>query len=227
MTLHPPLNVLRLGRLDWSACYRRQLELHTARRMDEIPDTLILVEHEHVVTLGRSGDSSNLIVDREHLAGLGVGWQEIERGGDITYHGPGQLVAYPVVNLRERGMSVRELVNGLEETIIRTLREWGISGGRIKELTGVWVGDVKLAAIGVAIRGGVSYHGLALNVTTDLSYYDLIIPCGITGKGIGSIQSETGQQPTVEEVGNALEREFREVFGYRSPDGEYQADIWE
>jgi lipoate-protein ligase B len=225
--MHPPLNVLRLGRLDWPACYRRQLELHTARRMDEIPDTLILVEHEHVVTLGRSGDSSNLIVDREHLATLGVGWQEIERGGDITYHGPGQLVAYPVVNLRERGMSVRELVHGLEETIIRTLHEWGIKGGRIRELTGVWVGDVKLAAIGVAIRGGVSYHGLALNVTTDLSYYDLIIPCGITGKAIGSIASETGQQPGIEEVGNALEREFREVFGYRSPEGDYQADLWE
>ena len=210
MSVHPPLNVLRLGRLDWQACYRRQLELHTARRMDEIPDTLILVEHEPVITLGRSGDADNLIVDRARLSELGVDWQEIERGGDITYHGPGQLVAYPVVNLRARGLSVRELVNGLEESIIRTLHEWDIQAERITGLTGVWVGDVKLAAIGVAIRGGVSYHGLALNVATDLSYYDLIIPCGITGTGIGSIASLTGQ-----------------VFGYKSPDGEYQADIWE
>ncbi|MCB1188106.1 lipoyl(octanoyl) transferase LipB [bacterium] len=227
MADHLPLDVLRLGRLGWPQCYSRQLELHTARRMDEIPDTLVLVEHDPVITLGRSGDTANLIVDREHLAELGVGWQEIERGGDITYHGPGQLVGYPVVNLRARGMSVRELMHGLEEAIIRTLHEWGIDSERIPGLTGVWVGEVKLAALGVAVRGGVSYHGLALNVTTDLSFYDLIIPCGINGKQVGSIESVSGQSPTLDEVGNALEREFREVFGYRSPEGDYQADLWE
>ncbi|MCB1222079.1 lipoyl(octanoyl) transferase LipB, partial [bacterium] len=122
---------------------------------------------------------------------------------------------------------VRELMHGLEEAIIRTLHEWGIDSERIPGLTGVWVGEVKLAALGVAVRGGVSYHGLALNVTTDLSFYDLIIPCGITGKQVGSIESISGQSPTLDEVGNALEREFREVFGYRSPEGDYQADLWE
>ncbi len=227
MPEHPPLRVLRLGHLDWPSCYQRQLELHTARRLGEIPDTLVLVEHEPVITLGRSGDEANLIVDRERLAELGVGWQEIERGGDITYHGPGQLVGYPILSLRERGLSVRELMHGLEETLIRTLREWEIQADRIPGLTGVWVADVKLAALGVAVRGGVSYHGLALNVATDLSFYDLIIPCGITGKQVGSIESVNGEAPSLDEVGQVLEREFREVFHYRGPEGDYQADLWE
>src|SRR5690606_32282021 len=176
---------------------------------------------------GRSGDSANLIVDRERLAELGVGWQEIERGGDITYHGPGQLVGYPVINLRVHGFSVRDLMHGLEEVLIRTLHEWDIHASRIEGLTGVWAGDVKLAALGIAVRGGVSYHGLALNVTTDLSFYDLIIPCGITGKQVGSIESISGNSPTLDEVGNVLEREFREYFHYRGPDGDYQADLWD
>lgn len=221
------LAVKQMGRMRWQDCYRRQLELHTARRMNEIPDTLVLVEHEHVITLGRSGDTANLIVDRDRLRELGVDWHEIERGGDITYHGPGQLVGYPILNLREMGISVRELMHNLEECIIRTLRHWGIESDRIPGLTGVWVGGTKLAALGVAVRGGVSYHGLALNVTTDLEFYDLIIPCGIKGKTVGSIESVTRESPTLDEVGRRLEHEFRDVFHYRGPDGDYQADLWE
>jgi lipoate-protein ligase B len=149
------------GRERYALTWTRQLELHSQRRQGAIPDTLVLVEHEPVITLGRQGELANLLLSEERLAALGIDFHRVERGGDITYHGPGQLVGYPIWHLRERGLSVRELMRGLEEALIRTLAHYGVAGGRIEGLTGVWVDGAKVAALGVAVQGGVSYHGFA------------------------------------------------------------------
>jgi lipoate-protein ligase B len=209
-----PLVVEWRGRERYSATWARQLELHAQRRAGSVPDTLVLVEHEPVVTLGKQGDSANLVVSEAALAARGVDLHRVERGGDITYHGPGQLVGYPIISLSERGLSVRDLMRGLEECLIRTVAEYGISAGRIPGLTGVWQGEQKVAALGVAVKGGVSFHGFALNVCTDLSYFQLIVPCGITGKQVASISTLCGRSVSVDEVRPLAERHFRDVFGY-------------
>lgn len=214
----PPLAVEWRGRERYAATWARQLELHELRRRSACPDTLVLVEHEPVVTLGRQGDAGNLVVSEAMLAARGVELYRVERGGDITYHGPGQLVGYPILSLGERGLSVRELMRSLEECLIRTVAEYGISAGRIAGLTGVWQGEQKVAALGVAVRGGVSFHGFALNVSTDLSYFQLIVPCGITGKQVASIATLCGRSVSVDEVRPLAERHFRAVFGYASAD---------
>jgi lipoate-protein ligase B len=210
----PSLNVEWRGRERYSATWARQLELHALRRSGQAPDTLILVEHEPVVTLGKQGDAGNLIVSESALAARGVDLHRVERGGDITFHGPGQLVGYPIISLAERGLSVRDFMRNLEECLIRTVAEYGISAGRIEGLTGVWCGEQKVAALGVAVKGAVSFHGFALNVATDLSYFQLIVPCGITGKQVASITTLSGRAVTLDEVRPLAERHFREVFGY-------------
>jgi len=213
-TAPTPLAVEWRGRERYAATWARQLELHEQRRAGAAPDTLILVEHEPVVTLGKQGDQANLVVSESALAARGVDLHRVERGGDITYHGPGQLVGYPIISLTERGLSVRDLMRGLEECLIRTVAEYGITAGRIPGLTGVWCGERKVAALGVAVKSGVSFHGFALNVCTDLSYFQLIVPCGITGKQVASITTLCGRPVAIDEVRPRAERHFREVFGY-------------
>lgn len=202
------------GRERYDLTWRRQLELHEARRAGTCGDTLVLVEHEPVITLGKQGDSANLLLSRELLAAKGIGYHHVERGGDITYHGPGQLVGYPILGLRERGLSVRELMRGLEESIIRTLAGYNVSAGREEGLTGVWVDGEKIAALGVAVKGGVSYHGFAFNIDPNLDHFQLIVPCGISGKPVTSLARLLGKAVTVDEVRPAAETHFREVFGY-------------
>jgi len=188
------------GRERFADTWARQLELHTQRAAGAIPDTLVLVEHEHVITLGRQGEQGNLVAPAALLAQQGVDLHRIERGWDITYHGPGQLVGYPITSLRERGLSVHQYVGALEQALISVAARFGIEAQRAAGLNGVWVGENKLAALGVAIRRGVSYHGFALNVSTDLARFNLIVPCGIVGRGVTSLSELLGRQVSLEEV---------------------------
>ena len=194
------------GRERFQVTWDRQLELHQLRREGKIGDRLVLVEHEPVITLGKRGDSANLVVSKAELMHRGVDFHAIERGGDITYHGPGQLVCYLVVDLRQRELSVRGFISLIEQSVIKTLGHYSIEAKTIPRLTGVWVGQTKLAAIGIAIKGGVSFHGLALNITTDLAYYDMIVPCGIKAKQVGSISSLLGKTVDYSEVRQLLEQ---------------------
>lgn len=201
------------GRERYSDTWARQLELHRERIAGRAPDTLILVEHEPVITLGRQGEESNLLVSEAELDARGIDLHRIERGGDITYHGPGQLVGYPIISLRERGLSVRAFVSGIEEALIQTAAHFGIAAARSPGFPGVWVDNYKLAAIGVAIRGGVSYHGFALNVSTDLTHFELIVPCGLEGKGVTSLSVLLKKTVTPVEVIPIVDAKFEAVFG--------------
>lgn len=201
------------GRERYALTWERQLELHTLRRAGQIPDTLVLVEHEPVITLGRHGDAANLLLREDALASRSVDLHRVERGGDITYHGPGQLVGYPILDLRQRGLSVRDLMRGLEEALIRSVAHWGITAGRIAGLTGVWHAQGKLAALGVAVQGGVSFHGFALNVDPDLSHFQFIVPCGIVGKPVTSMAQVLRQPLKLDEVLPVCVQELQQVFG--------------
>lgn len=178
----------------------------------EIPDTLILLEHPHVYTLGRSGHAENILADESALAATSAAVRWVDRGGDVTYHGPGQLVGYPIVHLERLGRDTHQHVWRIEETLIRTLADFGVSGQRDPAYPGVWVGEAKIAAIGVRVAKWVSSHGFALNVSTDLSYFDNIIPCGIQGRGVTSLSQLLGRTVGRREVEEYLLDHFSEVF---------------
>lgn len=178
---------------------------------------LILVEHDPpVITLGKAAKSANVLVDESVLARQGIELHKITRGGDVTYHGPGQIVGYPIVNLRALDSDVRAYVARLEETLIRLLGRFGIDAFRRKGLTGVWVGDSprKIAAIGVAVSRWVTYHGFALNVDPDLAHFDLIVPCGIADAAVTSMAHVLGRAITTAEIKPVLIECFQEVFGF-------------
>jgi lipoyl(octanoyl) transferase len=183
------------------------------------PDRLIFVEHNHVYTLGKSGSEQNLLLDYIQLQARDATFYRIDRGGDITYHGPGQLVGYPIFDLEGMGIGLREYIQLIEEAIIRCISLFGIEGGRLKGATGVWIDPDnsrarKICAIGVRASRFVTMHGFALNVSTDLSYFSHINPCGFTDKGVTSIEKETGKQVDMDYVKNDLRNIMREVFGY-------------
>jgi lipoyl(octanoyl) transferase len=204
--------------------YGEALDLQRAladdRKADRIDDTLLLVEHPHVLTLGVRGDGgrSHILVSPEDLQSRGVQLFETGRGGDITYHGPGQLVVYPIISLKPDRCDVHRYVRDLESVIIRTCADYGLPTGRITGLTGVWVGpeknDVarKVAAIGVRISRWVTSHGFALNVSTDLDFFRLIVPCGISDRGVTSIARELGHAPDLMAVGDRVAHHFAHVF---------------
>ncbi|MGD0500422.1 MAG: lipoyl(octanoyl) transferase LipB [Bryobacteraceae bacterium] len=199
-----------LGRVDYGEAIELQRELVEARKQGTIPDQLALLEHPHVITLGRNGRMENLLASGEALDRAGIAFYPIDRGGDVTYHGPGQLVGYPIMDLREWKRDVGAYVRGVEQTIIDTLADYGISAGRIPKLTGVWVDGRKIAAIGVHISRWVTSHGFALNVTTDLSYFQYIVPCGLT-KPVTSI-AQLGVRASLAEVSGTLAAHFGRVF---------------
>ena len=182
-----PLEIIDLGTCPYGKAWDIQKELHAKRVAGEIPDTLILVEHPHVYTLGKNANAQHLIATQDYLKSKGIEIYNVDRGGDITYHGPGQLVGYPIFNLKHHKESVSWYVHTVEQILINLLALYGISAKRIEKLTGVWVGDRKIAAIGMRVSKWVTMHGFALNVSTDLSLYDGIIPCGIVSKGITRI----------------------------------------
>ena len=181
-------------------------------RSGEAPEQLLLLEHPHVFTLGRGADSSNILADPLQLQTNLVEVHETGRGGDVTYHGPGQLVGYPIINLKPDRCDVHRYVRDLEEALIRTISEFGVTGTRIKGLTGVWVGNDKIAAIGVRIARWITSHGFALNVNTDLSYFNMIVPCGITDKGVTSLSRLLGSQIPMSDVARVVSSQFAQVF---------------
>jgi len=186
-----------------------------ARRAGRAPDTLLLLEHDPVITMGRRGGSANLVATPEALVARGIEVHHVGRGGDITYHGPGQLVGYPVVGLRAAGLGARRYVERLEEVLVRTVAAYGIRAARREGRTGVWVGTEKIAAIGVQISRGFTSHGFALNVSTDLSGFDLIVPCGIRDGGVTSIAAQAGEAPQMEDVIAHLVEAFGEIYERR------------
>jgi lipoate-protein ligase B len=202
-----PARIIDLGTRDYAEAWRVQHELLAARQRDEIPDTFVLAEHPHVLTLGRGARRENL------LASANMPIFEVERGGDVTYHGPGQLCGYPILYLREGERDVHLYLRRLEEAIIRTLAEFAIEGGRRPGLTGVWVGLHKLASLGVAVRRWVTLHGFALNVSTDLTQFAAINPCGLEAGIMGSMTSVRGRPFEVIEVKQRVRHHFCEVFG--------------
>ncbi|MEK6696497.1 MAG: lipoyl(octanoyl) transferase LipB [Candidatus Deferrimicrobiota bacterium] len=196
------MEIVWLGEVAYREALDLQLSCLDRRATRGIPDTLLLLTHPHVYTLGRTGDEANLLVSKETLASEGISVERVGRGGDITYHGPGQLVGYPIV-LMERP-DVHKFVRSIEAALIETVRAFGVESRRINGLTGVWVGERKIASIGVGIRKWVTYHGFALNVTTDLSWFRRIHLCGLKGREATSIAEETGSAPTMEAVREAV-----------------------
>ena len=172
--------VRQLGRVDYSRAVEMQQELVRDRKQGTIPDQLLLLEHSHVITMGRNGHEENLLASPEVLERAGIAYHDTDRGGDITYHGPGQLVGYPILDLREWKRDVGAYMRAVEQVIIDTLADFTIAAGRIEGKTGVWVGNCKIAAMGVHLSRWVTSHGFALNVNTELSYFRYIVPCGLT-----------------------------------------------
>jgi lipoyl(octanoyl) transferase len=192
-----------------------QRSLVDERRAGRVPDTLLLVEHPHVLTLGVRGDGgrSHILATDEALASRGIEIHETGRGGDITYHGPGQIVGYPIIDLNPDRRDVHRYVRDLETVLIRTAADYGIDAGRIEGLTGVWVGDEKLAAIGVRIARWITSHGFALNVTTNLDHFALIVPCGIADRGVTSLSRLLGGPVDLTDVEFRVIEHFANVFG--------------
>lgn len=207
------LAVSRLpGIVSYSAVWNWQRALATARRHGAMGDLLLLLEHEHVYTNGWRGDRSNLLADDRELAELGASYVKLERGGDITYHGPGQLVGYPIYDIRSAGLGVRAYIQRLETVIVQTLKQFGLDAETHAGKIGVWVGRAKIAAIGVKVTRGVAYHGFALNVAPDLSYFDHIIPCGINDAEVTSMARLLERPIAVEDVMCECASAFAEVF---------------
>ncbi len=203
-----------LGRMAYARAWDEQHRTHAQVVAGEAPPTLLLVEHPPVVTFGRKGGRENLLVAEDVLRDEGFDLFDIERGGDVTYHGPGQLVGYPVFPVGKR---VQEFLRGLERALIDVLAEYGIDAVGSPGYAGVWVGNDKVVAIGVAIKRDVAFHGFALNVSTDLRHFDYIVPCGLRGKGVASLSSLTGREVTLEEVKPRVVRSLRTVFGGEAP----------
>jgi len=209
--------VVDLGLVGYQPAWNLQRRLVAARKAGAVPDLLLLCEHPHVITLGRNGKREHLHASDQLLRQMGVEFHHTDRGGDITYHGPGQLVGYPVLNLAEIRRDVVWYVRQLEEAMIRATADFGIAATRKAGMTGVWVnlpgGEEKLAAIGVHISRWVTSHGFAYNVSTDLRYFDLIVPCGIADKQPTSLERLTGRAVTLPEVKPPIAERFGEVFG--------------
>jgi len=191
------LEVRRLGQVPYLKAVDGQRRLVEARKRDEIPDQLLLLEHPSVITVGVSGrrHRENLLVSPAELARRNIDLLEVSRGGDVTYHGPGQLVGYPILDLKPDRCDVHRYVRDLEEALMRTVARFGVTAGRVRGLTGIWVGNEKLAAIGVRLSRWVTSHGFALNVTTELEAFELIVPCGIRGRGVTSLERLLGVPP--------------------------------
>ncbi len=189
-----------------------QQKLVALRQSDSIPDQLLLLEHPAVITLGRGGDAKNLLAPPDVLRAQRVRFYQTTRGGDITYHGPGQIVGYPILHLGEGNRDIRKYVTKIEEVLIRTVADYGITATRVEGKRGIWVGENKIAAIGVRIARWVTSHGFALNVNTNLEHFRLITPCGIRGAGVTSISHEIGREISTDEVRSVLVAKFAEVF---------------
>ena len=205
--------VRQLGLLDYRKGLRLQRELVAARKAGTVPDTLLLLEHPHVYTLGRNAQRANLLVDEERLSQLGAELHETDRGGDIPYHGPGQLVGYPIFDLAQHRRDIAWYMRSLEEVFIRVAKDYGIEADRIAGAPGVWVGNDKLVAMGVHLSRWVTSHGFAFNVSPDLRYFDYIVPCGLKDKGVTSLERLLGRHVPMNEALERTTARMGEVFG--------------
>ena len=221
------LEIRRLGVVRYQDALALQRRLVEERRAGHVPDLLLLLQHHPVITLGVKGDGgrSNVVADASRLARLGIEISETGRGGDVTYHGPGQMVAYPIVDLRPDRCDVHRYVRDLEEVMIRLCADYGVAARRLDGLTGAWIDDDKVGAIGVRISRWITSHGFAFNVNANLDYFDLIVPCGISNRGVTSLQRAVGRDVSGAEVEIAAVRHFCDVFG-RSVDQEVLHDCF-
>ena len=207
------LHLEQLGLVDYAAALELQRERVAQRKAGAIPDTLLLLEHPHVYTLGRNARQENMLVSAEWLASRGAQVFHTDRGGDVTYHGPGQLVGYPILDLTQHRRDISWYMRSLEEVFIRTAHDFGIEAGRSEGAAGVWVGNDKLTAMGVHLSRWVTSHGFAMNVNTDLRYFEWIVPCGLHGKGVTSLAKLLGHAVEMEEVAERVVEHFGAVFG--------------
>jgi lipoyl(octanoyl) transferase len=214
------IHVRELGRIRYAEGLERQKRLVEDRQADLVEDQLLLLEHDAVYTVGRRGDLGNIRIDEAERMRLGIDLHHTNRGGDVTWHGPGQLVGYPIISLAPDRKDLVRYVRDLEEVLIRTLADYNIDAGRVKGLTGVWVGTEKVAAIGVRIARWVTSHGFALNVCNSLEHYDHIVPCGITGRGVTTMSRLAGHEIEMPEVIRHVANHFAEVFDRIPGDGD-------
>jgi lipoyl(octanoyl) transferase len=215
MTTHlRRLDVRRLGTVPYADALRLQSELVDARRAGDVPDTLLLLEHPHVITLGSSADASDVLVGEDERKKLGIELFEVGRGGGVTYHGPGQLVGYPILDLKPDRKDLHAYLRDLEGVLIEVAAAFGVRAARRVGLTGVWTESGKLAAIGVRVSSQwISSHGVAINVSSDLRFFDRIIPCGIRGEDVTSLERELRRTVDLEDVAATLVQCFSGVFG--------------
>ncbi len=204
--------LIDLGLMDYEKTWNLQHQLWSRRVEGELPDLLLILEHPHVITLGRRGNRVHLKVSLEILEGMNIPIFHVERGGDITYHGPGQMVVYPILDLKDYGYRLIRYVDQLEEVILHVLRDFGIGGEKDSRNRGVWAKGNKIASIGVAIKRWVSFHGVALNYGTDLKYFDLMDPCGLAGEKMTSMAKILGREISREELTERILFHFKEVF---------------
>ncbi len=214
------LDIINLGSLNYKKAFELQLELLDKRLNNEINDSLVLVEHPPVLTIGTSGTKDNILVSEDFLNKMGVEVYQTNRGGDITYHGPGQLVGYPILNLKNHKQDLHWLLRSYEEIFIRLLQDYGVKAERIKGLTGVWVGKEKIAAIGVAVRHWITYHGFAFNINPNLEHFSYIIPCGLKERGVTSLEKILGSEFKRDEVIKKTIKYFAEIFQLEVLDSE-------
>ena len=209
------LNVVNLGRMDYEEALDLQFKLLEKRKNEEIEDTFLLVEHPPVITLGRNARKENILFSEDYLKEHDVDLVEINRGGDVTYHGPGQLVGYPIVNIKRQKLGIKDFVYKLEQILIDVLdKEYDIKADRDDINNGVWVNGEKITALGLAVKRWITMHGFALNVCTDLDFFKLIVPCGIEGRGVTSLEKLTGKKIDMGEIGKKVEEYFIEEFSY-------------
>jgi lipoyl(octanoyl) transferase len=216
--------VIRCGIVPYEQARKAQLRLQERRQHDEVPDVLLLLEHPAVYTRGRRSSAEELPMGREWYELQGIEVRDTDRGGRVTYHGPGQLIAYPIVSLRPYGDDVLAYVRGLERVMIEALGEHGVRAGVIEGLTGVWVGDRKIGSIGVHVSRGVTTHGLAVNIGNDLQPFEWIVPCGIEGVAMTSLSRELGAEQSLAAFADTVAERFRAVFE-RSPTAADPADL--
>ncbi len=202
----------RLGTVDYDKAHELQRTLQAKRIEGAVEDVVLLLEHPPVLTLGRSAKNEHILASKEMLAARGISVHEVGRGGDVTYHGPGQLVAYPIIDLRPDRKDVRKYVWTLEEAMIRTCGDFGIDATRIRGLNGTWVGERKVGAVGVRISRWVTMHGLALNANSNLNDFQLIVPCGIEDKAVTSLSNELDRAVTVDDVTTPLATHFASLY---------------
>ncbi|GBD92347.1 octanoyltransferase [bacterium BMS3Abin04] len=208
------LNYYNLNSIDYKKAWDYQKELFQKRLDGVIPDTLLLLEHPHTYTFGKTADRKNLISSESYLRKNKISVYDIDRGGDVTYHGPGQIVGYAILSLSEWKEDTDKYLRALEDVIIQTCSSFGLSCGRKPKYTGVWIDDRKICAIGIKVSRWITMHGFALNVNTDLSLFNGIIPCGIAGKEVTSLKKEIGKEMDISEVKKTITEQFKNIFGY-------------